>query len=84
MGIVKEQVCNVFTVSLKKVRNEVDFLDADNIKVSYQKNHQSFLQGDGHDHENVKGMVRGMIKYSQSTQSNKLAMPLQYIPLKKL
>ena len=37
MGIVKEQVCNVFTVSLKKVRNEVDFLDADNIKVSYQK-----------------------------------------------
>ena len=46
--------------------------------------HQSFLQGDRHDHENVKGMVRGMIKHSQSTQSNKFAMPLQYIPLKKL
>ena len=38
MGIVKEQVCNVFTVSLKKVRNEVDFLDADK--------HQRFLPKD--------------------------------------
>ena len=46
--------------------------------------HQSFLQGDRHDHENVKDMVRGMIKHSQSTQSNKFAMPLQYISLKKL
>ena len=41
-------------------------------------NLQSFLQWDRHDHENVKGMVMGMIKLSQSTQSNKFAMSLQY------
>ena len=34
--------------------------------------HQSFLQGHRHDHENVKSMVMGMIKPSQSTQSNSL------------
>ena len=34
----KKQVCNVFTVSLQKVRDEVDFFDADE--------HQSFLTVD--------------------------------------
>ena len=31
----KYQICNAFTISLKKVRNEVDFFDVDK--------HQSFL-----------------------------------------
>ena len=34
----KYQVCNAFTISLKKVRNEVDFFDVDK--------HQSFLPVD--------------------------------------
>ena len=38
-----------------------------------------FLQGDRHDHENVKDMVMGMIKHSQSTQSNTFAISLQYL-----
>ena len=33
--------------------------------------------GDRHYHENVKGMMMGMIKHSQSTQSKKFAMFLQ-------
>ena len=41
--------------------------------------HQSFLQGYRHDHENVKGMMMGMIKHFQSTQINKFAMSLQYL-----
>ena len=40
--------------------------------------HQIFLQCDRHDHENVKGMVMEMIKHSESTQSNKFFMFLQY------
>ena len=38
-----------------------------------------FLQGDRHDHENVKNMVMGMIKHSQSTQSNTFAISSQYL-----
>ena len=41
--------------------------------------HQGFVQGDTHDHENVKGMVIGIIMHSQITQSNKFAMSLQYL-----
>ena len=41
--------------------------------------HQSFLQVDRHDHENVKGMVMGTIKHYQSTQSNNFVMSLQYL-----
>ena len=79
----KYQICNAFTISLKKVRNEVDFFDVDK--------HQSFLTVDFNTlgikvfynvmgwHENVKDMVMGMIKHSQSTQSNKFAMSLQYL-----
>ena len=74
----------------KKVVTEVDFFDADKhqsfITVDFNTldiyndfdNLQSFLQWDRHDHENVKGMVMGMMKHSQSTQSNKFAMSLQY------
>ena len=32
-----------------------------------------------YDHESVKDMVMGMIKHSQSTQSNKFAMSLKYL-----
>ena len=38
---------------------------------------QSFLQGDKYDHENMKAMMMGIIKHSQSTQSNKFAISLQ-------
>ena len=77
----KKQFYNVFAISLKKVRDGIDFFDADR--------HQSFLTVDF----NTLGikvfynvidmimktvMVMGMIKYSQSTQSNKFAMSLQY------
>ena len=74
------QSCN-FAVSLqylkKEVRDEVDFLHVDN--------YQSFLQVDF----NTLGikfslklklsLLMGMIKHSQSTQSNKFAMSLQYL-----
>ena len=67
----------------KKIGDEVDFF--------YVDKHQSFLtvdvntlginifKCDRYDHENVKDMVMGMIKHSQSTQSNKFAMSLQYL-----
>ena len=61
----------------KEVRDEVDFLHVDN--------YQSFLQVDF----NTLGikfslklklsLLMGMIKHSQSTQSNKFAMSLQYL-----
>ena len=38
--------------------------------------HQSFLQGDRHDHENMKGMLMSMTKHSQS---NEFAISLQYL-----
>ena len=49
------------------------------LPVDFNTWHQSFLQGYRHDHENVRVMVMGMIKHSQSTQSNKFAMSLQYL-----
>ena len=50
----KKQVCNVFTISLKKIRDEVDFFDADK--------HQRFLTFDFDtlgikDFYNVIGMI---------------------------
>ena len=67
----------------KKVRDEVDFFDADKHQSFLQfistLGHQSFLQCDRHDYENVKGIVMGIIKHSQSNQSNKFAMSLQYL-----
>ena len=45
----KQQVCNVFTISQKEVRDEVDFLYADKqqsfLQVGFSTLHQSLLQG---------------------------------------
>ena len=79
----EKQVCNVFGISSKMLEMKLTFLMQINIKFPnswFQHfGHQSFLQCDRHDHENVKDMVMGMIKHSQSTQSNKFAMSLQYL-----
>ena len=79
----KKQVCNVFTISLKKLEMKLTFLMQINIKFPnswFQHfGHQSFLQCDRHDHENVKDKVMGMIKHSQSTQSYKFALSFQYL-----
>ena len=61
----------------KEVRDEVDFLHADK--------HQSFLQVDFNTlsikvfYKVVLSLLMGMIKHSQSTQSNKFAISLQYL-----
>ena len=77
----KKTSLQCFRNILKKARDEADFFDADK--------YQSFLTVDFNTlgikvFYNVIGMimktvmVMGMIKYSQSTQSNKFAMSLQY------
>ena len=52
------QVCNVFTISQKQIKDEVDFLHVDKhlsfVQVDFNTGYQSFLQGDiiiidGHD-----------------------------------
>ena len=59
----------------KEVRDEVDFLHADK--------HQSFLQVDFNtlsmkvSYKVILSLLMGMIKHSQSTQCNKLAIALQ-------
>ena len=64
----------------KEVRDEVDFLHADK--------HQSFLQVDFNtlgikvSYKVVLSLLMGMIKHSQSTQSNKFAISLQYLKKK--
>ena len=75
------QVCNVFTISLNKLEMKLSFLKTSKFPTSWFQHfgHKSFLQCDRHDHENVKRMVMGMIKYSQSAQSNKFAVSLQYL-----
>ena len=61
----------------KEVRDEVDFLHADK--------HQSFLQVDFNtlgikvSGKVMPSLLIGMIKHSQSTQSNKFAISLQYL-----
>ena len=70
-----------FTMSLqylkKEVRDEVDFLHVDK--------HQSFLQADFNtlsikvSYKVILLLLLGMIKHSQSTQSNKFAISLQYL-----
>ena len=61
----------------KEVRYEVHFLDADRC--------QSFLQicfnilGIKGSYKVVLLLLMGMIKYSRSNQSNKFAIPLQYL-----
>ena len=84
MGMVKHSQSsqNVkFAMSLqylqKQVRDEVDFLHADK--------HQSFLQVDFNtlgikvSYKVILSLLMGMIKHSQSTQSNKFAISLQYL-----
>ena len=64
----------------KEVRDEVDFLYADK--------HQSFLQVDFNilgikvPYKVVLSLLMGRIKHSQSTQSNKFAISLQYLKKK--
>ena len=84
MGMVKHSQNSQkskFVMSLqylkKEVRDEVDFLHADK--------HQSFLQVDFNtlgikvSYKVILSLLMGMIKYSQSTQSNKFAISLQYL-----
>ena len=64
----------------KEVRDEVNFLHADK--------HQRFLQVDFNtlgikvSYKMILSLLMGMIKYSQSTQSNKFAISLQYLKKK--
>ena len=61
----------------KEVRDEVNFL--------HVSKHQNFLQVDFNNlsikvfYKVILSFLMGMIKYSQSTQSNKLAIVLQYL-----
>ena len=84
MGIVKHSQSyqnSKFAMSLqylkKEVRDEVDFLHADK--------HQSFLQVDFNTlsikvfYKVIVSLLMGMIKHSQSTQSNRLLIPLPYL-----
>ena len=71
---LKQQVCNVFTIK-KEVRDEVHFLHADK--------YQSFLQVDFNTlginvfYKVTLSLFMYIIKHSQSTQSDKLAIALQ-------
>ena len=84
MGMVKHSQNSQnskFAMSLqylkKEVRNEVDFLHGDK--------HQSFLQvgfntlGIKVSYKVILSLFIGIIKHSQSTQSNKFAISLQYL-----
>ena len=84
MGMVKySQVSqnNKFAMSLqylkKEVRDELDFSHADK--------HQSFPQVDFNTlsikvfYKMILSLLMGMIKHSQSAQSNKLSIALQYL-----
>ena len=61
----------------KKVRDEFDYLHADK--------HQNFPQIDFNTlsikvfYKRILSLLMGMIKHSQSTQSNKLSVALQYL-----
>ena len=69
LKLPKQQVCNVFTILKKEVIDEVNFLHADK--------HQSFLQVDFNtlgikfSYKVILSLLMGMVKHSQSTQSNK-------------
>ena len=84
MGMVKHSQSsqnNKFAISLqylkKEVRDEVDFLHVDR--------DQSFLHVDFNNlgikvsYKVILSLLMGMIKHSQSTQSNKFAISLQYL-----
>ena len=89
MGMVKHSQSSQnskFAMSLqylkKEVRDEVDFLHVDK--------HQSFLQADFNtlsikvSYKVILLLLLGMIKHSQSTQSNKFAISLQYLKKRSL
>ena len=71
---------SLYIMSQKKVRDEVDFLDA--VK------HQNFLGVDFNtfsikdSYKVIPSLLMGRIKHSQSTQSNKFAISLQYLKKK--
>ena len=67
----------LYNISKKEVRDKVDFLHADK--------HQSFLQVDSNTlginvlQKVILSLLMGIIQHSQSTQSNKFAISLQYL-----
>ena len=71
---------SLYIMFQKKVRDEVDFLDA--VK------HQNFLGVDFNtfsikdSYKVIPSLLMGRIKHSQSTQSNKFAISLQYLKKK--
>ena len=76
MGIVKRSQSSLKYLK-KEVRDEVDLLHVDK--------HQSFLQvnfntlGIKDAYKVILSLLLGIIKHSQSTQSNKFAISLQYL-----
>ena len=80
-GIAQIIQNNKFAIYLqylkKEVSDEVDFLHAEQ--------HQSFPQVDfstlgiKNSHKVILSLLMGMIKHSQSTQSSKSVIPLQYL-----
>ena len=66
-----------YNISKKQVRDEIDFLHADK--------YQNFLQVDFKTPsirvfwKVILSLLLGMIKHSQSTQSNKLPIALRYL-----
>ena len=79
-SLSKSKFVMSFQYLRKEVRDEVDFLHADK--------HQSFLQVDFNtlgikvSYKVILSLLMGMIKHSQSTQSNKFAISLQYLKKK--
>ena len=61
---LKQQVCYFLAISLKKLSDEVDFMQAGK--------HENLLPIDSR-------ILMGMVKHSQSSQSSKFAMSLQYL-----
>ena len=70
-------MCNVLQYLEKDVREEVEFLHADN--------HPNFLQVDLNTlsinffYKVILSLVMGMIKHSKSAQSKKVATTLEYL-----
>ena len=68
----KKHICYFFAMPKEEVSDEVDFLHPDK--------HQSFLRVDFNTLGiKVMSLLIDMIKHSQSTQSNKFAISLQYL-----
>ena len=73
----KEEICNVFTISQKRSYKSSCFLHPDK--------HQSFLQayfntfGIEVSYNVILSLLMFMVKHSQSIQSNKFAISLEYL-----